>query len=292
MDYIYHLIIIIAIYTLLAQGLNFFSGYTGLLSLAHAGFFGIGAYAAALLSVNYNTPISINFIVAPTICGAVALLVSLIALRTYEDYFVVVTLGLQVIIFSLMNNLTNLTNGPLGVTGIPRVAWLANNAFYMVFALTIAGIIYGILWRLSHSSWVLNLRGINDDEILMQSLGKPVKKIKVITFTASAMITSIAGVLYAHFISYIDPTSFTINESIYILAIVIIGGLGNLHGAFFASAFMVLLPELLRFIGLPDSIGANVRQMIYGILLVSVISWQGRYSTRSTDQQVGKREHS
>nr|VFK23667.1 MAG: branched-chain amino acid transport system permease protein [Candidatus Kentron sp. MB]VFK28008.1 MAG: branched-chain amino acid transport system permease protein [Candidatus Kentron sp. MB] len=147
----------------------------------------------------------------------------------------------------------------LGITNIPDVGWLPNRLVFMGFAILIAGLFYFLLWRLSRSSWVLNLRGIRDDEVLMQAMGKSVKKIKIVTFTVSAMIASTAGVLYAHYTSYIDPTSFTIHESIYILAIVIIGGLGNLHGVFFSAVLMVLLPEILRFIGLPDSIGANVR---------------------------------
>ncbi|MBT8419469.1 MAG: branched-chain amino acid ABC transporter permease, partial [Gammaproteobacteria bacterium] len=232
------------------------------------------AYVAALLAVYFGFSILLNFVIASLFCGGVALLVSFIALRTYEDYFVIVTLGIQIIAFSIMNNWIELTNGPLGITNIPDVGWLPNQFFFMSFAVLVAGSLYFLLWRLSHSAWVLNLRGIRDDEVLMQSMGKPVRKIKIVTFTLSAMTASAAGVLYAHYTSYIDPTSFTIHESIYILAIIIIGGLGNLHGAFFAAVFMVLLPEILRFIGLPDAMGANIRQMIYGALLVCVILWK------------------
>jgi len=85
------------------------------------------------------------------------------------------------------------------------------------------------------------------------------------------MLAAIPGTLYAHYISYIDPTSFTVNESIFVLSIVIIGGLGNLTGSFFSSAFLVLLPEVLRFVGMPDSIAANMRQIIYGFILVIVM---------------------
>lgn len=85
------------------------------------------------------------------------------------------------------------------------------------------------------------------------------------------MFAAIPGALYAHYISYIDPTSFSVNESIFILSIVIIGGMGNLTGSFWAAAFMVLLPELLRFVGMPDSIAANMRQIIYGLMLVAIM---------------------
>lgn len=274
MDYIYHLITFITFYTILASSLNLFSGYTGLLSLAHAGFYGIGAYTSALLSTHYGLSPFINIFIAMLFSGLIAFIISFIALRTYEDYFVVVTLGIQIIIFSLMNNLTDLTNGPLGIVGIESFPFLDNSLGFMIFSIIIALLIYGLLYNFSKSHYALNLKGIKEDEVYMQSLGRDVKRLKIEVFVISASLASVAGVLYAHYISYIDPTSFTVDESIFILSIVIIGGLGNLKGAFLASSFMVLLPELLRFVGLPDSIGANIRQIIYGLILIGVIIWQ------------------
>ena len=148
----------------------------------------------------------------------------------------------------------------------------------MLFSMAISGGVYYLLYNFSKSHYALNLKGIKEDEIYMLSLGKDVKRLKIEVFVISASLASVAGVLYAHYISYIDPTSFTVDESIFILSIVIIGGLGNLRGAFLASAFMVLLPELLRFVGLPDIIGANMRQIIYGLILIGVIVWQERKS--------------
>ena len=276
MDYIYHLITFITFYTILASSLNLFSGYTGLLSLAHAGFYGIGAYSSALLSTHFGLSPFVNIFIAMLFSGVVAFAISFIALRTYEDYFVVVTLGIQIIIFSLMNNLTDITNGPLGIVGIESFPFLSSNLAFMLFSIVVALGVYLLLYNFSKSHYALNLKGIKEDEVYMQSLGKDIKRLKIEVFVISASIASVAGVLYAHYISYIDPTSFTVDESIFILSIVIIGGLGNLRGAFLASAFMVLLPELLRFLGLPDSIGANMRQIIYGLILVGVIIWQER----------------
>jgi len=274
MDYIYHLITFITFYSILASSLNLFSGYTGLLSLAHAGFYGIGAYTSALLSTHYGISPFINIFIAMLFSGLIAFIISFIALRTYEDYFVVVTLGIQIIIFSLMNNLIGLTNGPLGIVGIESFLFLDNSLGFMIFSIVIAIGIYILLYNFSKSHYALNLKGIKEDEVYMQSLGRDVKRLKIEIFVISASLASVAGVLYAHYISYIDPTSFTVDESIFILSIVIIGGLGSLKGAFLASAFMVLLPELLRFVGLPDSIAANMRQIIYGLILIGVIFWQ------------------
>jgi len=271
MDYIYHLITFIAFYTILASSLNLFSGYTGLLSLSHAGFYGIGAYISALLSQHYGLSALLNIPIAMGVSGVIAFGISFIALRSYEDYFVVVTLGIQIILFSLMNNLVGLTNGPLGIVGIESFPYLENNLAFMLFAVGVMMLIYYLLHNFSKSHYALNLKGIKEDEVYMQSLGKNVKKMKIQVFVISASLASIAGVLYAHYISYIDPT---VDESIFILSIVIIGGLGNLKGTLLASAFMVLLPELLRFVGLPDSIAANMRQIIYGLILIGVIVWQ------------------
>lgn len=276
MDYIYHLITLIAFYSILASSLNLFSGYTGLLSLAHAGFYGIGAYTSALLSQHYGFSPFLNFPIAMLVSGLIAFGISFIALRSYEDYFVVVTLSIQIIIFSLMNNLTSVTNGPLGIVGIKSFPFLVSNLTFMLFAVGVMISTYWLLHNFSNSHYALNLKGIREDEIYMQSLGKDVRKMKIQIFVISASLASIAGVLYAHYISYIDPTSFTVDESIFILSIVIIGGLSNLKGTFLASAFMVLLPELLRFVELPDIIAANMRQIIYGLILIGVIVWQER----------------
>ena len=276
MDYLYHLVTFIALYTILASSLNLFSGYTGLLSLTHAGFYGVGAYTSALLSVNFNTPILLNFVLAILFNSMLAYSIALVALRTYEDYFVIVTLGVQVVIYSLMNNLMSITGGPLGVVGIPSIGFFESSLSFMLLSLLIMGGIYYLLHSFEKSAYALNLKGIKDDEILMQSLGKNVKAIKIKMFVISAAIASIAGVLYAHYISYIDPSSFTIHESIFIVSIVIIGGLGKLYGTFLASVFMVLLPEILRFVGLPDAFAANTRQIIYGCILVGLIIWQER----------------
>ena len=276
MDYIYHLVTFIALYTILASSLNLFSGYTGLLSLSHAGFYGIGAYISALLSIHYGISPYTNIFISMLFSGFIAFVVSFIALRTYEDYFVVVTLGIQVIITSLMNNLTDITNGPLGIVGIESFPFLENNLTFMFFSVGLMGMVYYLLHNFAKSHYALYLKGIKEDEVYMLSLGKDVKKMKIQTFVISASLASVAGVLYAHYISYIDPTSFTVDESIFILSIVIIGGLGSLRGSLMASAFMVLLPELLRFVGLPDSIAANMRQIIYGLVLIGVIVWQDK----------------
>ena len=174
-----------------------------------------------------------------------------------------------------MNNWQGLTRGPLGIPGIPSIKILGfpfdTKISFLLLSLFFVGIVWFLLNNISRSSFGRVLIALSEDEIFAKSLGKNVHKAKVISFTISAMFASIAGVLYAHYISYIDPTSFTINESIFILSIVIIGGMRNLLKIAFAAAFLVLLPEALRFVGMPNNIAANMRQIIYGIVLIMVI---------------------
>ena len=141
----------------------------------------------------------------------------------------------------------------------------------------LAGAFYAaVFWvarNLKRSALGRVLVAISEDEIFCQSLGKNVGLAKLQSFVLGAMLAAVPGALYAHYVSFIDPTSFTIHESIFILSI-IIGGMGNLWGSLAAAAFMILVPEALRFVGLPSGIAANVRQMLYGAALVGVIWFQ------------------
>jgi len=275
MEYVLHLFILICFYTMLSQSLNLSAGFAGNISLTHAGFYGIGAYVTAILSTYYGISFWLTIPLAMLISGFIALIVSLIALRTVDDYFIICTLGIQIILFSIMNNWMDVTRGPLGIPGIPSIQLfgysLESKISFLLLSLLFVIIVWLILRNISHSGFGKTLTAISEDEIYSQSVGKNVYLSKTVSFTLSAMLAAIPGTLYAHYISYIDPTSFTVNESIFVLSIVIIGGLENLTGSFFASAFLVLLPEALRFVGMPDSIAANMRQIIYGFILVIVM---------------------
>ena len=286
MEYLLHLLILVGIYVMLSQSLNLSAGFGGMISLAHAGFYGVGAYTAALLAVNFGVPFLLSLPVAMLLSGLLALIVSAIALRTIDDYFIICTLGIQVIVFSLMNNWMSLTRGPLGIPGIPSIQFfgigIENKWAFLLLTLFFVALIFFFLKKLTGSSFGRTLRALSEDEIFTQSLGKNVYLSKVISFTIGAMIAAIPGVLYAHYISYIDPTSFTVDESIFILSIVIIGGMRNMWGSVIAAAFLVFLPEILRFVGMPNAIAANMRQIIYGGILIFMMF---RYSKGFTSEK-------
>jgi branched-chain amino acid transport system permease protein len=278
MDYVLHLLVFVLLFGMIALSLNVASGFTQLISLAQAGFFGVGAYTTAILATRFGWSLWVNLPLGMAAAGLVALPIALVALRTVEDYFIICTMGMGVILFSVMNNWMELTHGPLGIPGIPVVnlfghqltakwEWvLLATAFYVVVFLVARNLKQSALGRV--------LVAISEDEIFCQSLGKNVGLAKLQSFVMGAMLAAIPGALYAHYVSFIDPTSFTNNESIFILSIIIVGGMGNLWGCLAAAAFMILVPEALRFVGLPSVLAANVRQMLYGGALVLVICLQ------------------
>lgn len=290
MEYALHLSILICIYTILGQSLSFVAGYSGQISLAHAGFYGIGAYTTALLSVNYGLPVVVNLPAALLLSGIIAYLVSKVAVRTVDDYYIIITLGIQVVIFSIMNNWQEVTRGPLGIPGIPSISIFGfsfnSNLSFLILSILVAGLVWYLLHNLSSSPFGRVLRALSEDEIFTKSLGKDVYRAKIVSFVISGMLASIAGVLYAHYISYIDPSSFKVEESIFILSITIIGGMRNLTGIFFAAAFLVLLPEALRFLGMPSNIAANMRQIFYGLALIVVIYWYSLKKSQATKPEV------
>jgi branched-chain amino acid transport system permease protein len=269
---IYHSIINIFFYIILSQSIVLVAGYTGIFSLAHAAFYGLGAYTAAILSLNLKIPFLPVLLIALLNNGLIGFALSFLSAKNKGDLFILITLGMQLVIFSLFNNWENLTNGPLGITDIPTIKIFgfefSSDISFLVLTIALTALIYLLLRYITKSPFGLVLKGLSEDEIFTKSLGKNVYAAKVISFTIGAMLAAVPGVLYAHYVTYIDPTSFTVDESIFILSIVIIGGMRSLWGAAIAAAFLVILPEALRFLGMPNNIAANMRQIIYGGILV------------------------
>jgi branched-chain amino acid transport system permease protein len=272
MDYLLHILILICIYCIVGISLNLIAGYTGLISIAHAAFYGIGAYTAALLSLRFGTSFLLTIPAAVIVAAAIGFLIGFPSLRIRDDFFVIATFGFQVIIFSVMNNWMELTQGPLGLPGIPQPELFgyrfSSHLDFLILSLFFAVIVYFISRRLVDAPFGNVLRAIREDELFAQSLGKNVNWYKVLIFSVGAGLVAIGGALYAYYITFIDPTSFTVPESIFMLSIVIVGGAGRLSGSIIGAILLVSIPELLRFIGMPSSIAANMRQILYGGLLV------------------------
>jgi len=287
MEYLLHILILIGIYVILSVSLNLIAGYAGLLSIAHAAFYGIGAYVVALMALYWESPFWINILCAVILSGLLGALVGIPSLRIRGDYFVIATFAFQVITFSVLNNWVGFTGGPMGLPGIPQpviFGWKVSS--HLGFFLLVGVLCSLILWvscRIVRSPFGRVLKAIREDEVFAQAAGKNVAAYKMFVFVIGAGMAAVAGAMYAYYISFIDPTSFTVMESIFILSIVIIGGAGSLRGPVVGAVVLVTLPEMLRFVGLPSSVAANVRQILYGGLLVAFMMWRpqgflGEYS--------------
>ena len=263
------------IYMLLALAFNYVLGYAGLMSLCQAMFYGVGAYTAALLGIHGQLPFVVVLPLAMMVSGSMGWLVSLLARRLRDLYFGLATLAVQVIFFSVAYNWEWATKGAYGITGIPNpniFGWQVHEVsnFFFLGAILLA-IVWGFSLWFQDTAVCRLMRCVRDDAVAVTSLGKDPEKYKALAVVIGASISAISGVLYASYVTYIDPTSFTLDESILILSILMIGGSGNLTGPVVGALFYVLVPEVLKALHFSDSVAANLRLIVFGFLLILVV---------------------
>jgi branched-chain amino acid transport system permease protein len=275
LPYFENLVILGCIFSILSVSLNLSMGYTGLFNLGHAAFFAIGAYTSALLALNFGVPFWVAIAMAAIVAAFFGFLLGFPTLRLRGDYLALGTLGFAFIVEAVLKNWTDLTRGPLGLPGIPRpelfgVTFLSLD-LYLILSVAFLAITVVVVHRIVNSPFGRVLKAIREDEIAAQTLGKNVFRYKLIILTVSAFFAGIAGSLYAHYITFIDPTSFSFPVLILLLSSVIIGGMASIRGSIAGAFLLILLPEPLRFIGLPSSIVGAGRQIIYAVLLLAIL---------------------
>jgi branched-chain amino acid transport system permease protein len=275
MEYLIHILIITGIYTILTLSLNLVVGFTGLAALGHIAFACVGAYTSSLLALNFGFSPWLGMLIGAILASFLGLIIGYPSIRLKGDYLALATFGLGIIIYSVAKNWVSLTRGPMGLPGIPQFSIFgyefSNLWSYLFLIVLFVALTYFVLRNITNSPFGRILKGIREDEILVQSLGKNVNKYKLISFVVGAFFAGIAGSLYAHYITFIDPSSFTPMESITVLLMVVFGGMASLPGSFIGASVLVIFPELLRFLGMPSSVAAPLRQMIYGLLLVALM---------------------
>jgi branched-chain amino acid transport system permease protein len=275
--YLIHLLILVCIYLILAISLQLSVGFTGLLNLGHIAFYAIGAYASALLAL-HGFPFWFCFLSAGVLAMIFGFLLSLPTNKVKGDYLALATMGFSFVVYAVLLNWTSLTRGPLGLPGIPKPKIFgisfSDNLSFLILVAIIALISYLIIKRITISPFGKVLEAIRDNELVVRVLGKNTFKIKSLALMISSFFAGISGSLYAHYITFIDPSSFTLLQLIPVLSIVIIGGLASLEGTVLATIILVLLPEPLRFIGLPSSIVGPARQILYALLLLLILIYK------------------
>jgi branched-chain amino acid transport system permease protein len=275
MDYLLHIAVMVTLYAILAASFNLLIGFAGLFALSQAAFFGIGAYATAILATKLGLAFPLPMLFAVLLTASVGMLVALPALRIGGDHLVIVTLALQIIVIAIMVNWRSVTGGTDGIAGIPKItllgAALDTPGRFLPLALASAAFCLAIAWRLAASPFARAVRAMRENEQAAQAVGKNVVAIKLTVFAFSAGLAAAAGGLYAHYISFVSAETFTLDLTIYILAMVILGGTGNLWGSVVGAALLTALPELLKFIDLPPDIADKSRQILYGLALIAIL---------------------
>ena len=268
-----HLLVIITIYGILAISLNMVVGATGLFNLGHAAFYGIGAYTSALLA-KAGVPWLLAALASMVVAGLVAFLIGIPTLRLVGDYLAVVTMGLGEIARAVFKNWIAVTRGPMGLPGIPHASLFGVIQFdsaekFLVLSIVCLLLVYLVAQRLLHSPFGRVLKGIREDEAAIQALGKNIYRFKMWILIIGSAMAGLAGSLFAHYIGFIDPSSFVMWLTFFIFLIIVLGGLGNNLGAALVTVVFVALREGLRFVSLPDWLNpAALQQLIFGVLLI------------------------
>ncbi len=278
MEYLIHIAILVCIYGILGLSLNLVVGETGLLNVTQAAFYGIGAYGVALLMTNFGINFFLALLFGMALSGACALLIGLVLSRFAGDYYALGSFGFNVIVWSIMLNWQSVTHGPLGVPGIGRPELFGfvfgENFYFLLLAAAALLAVYGVCTFITSSSFGRVLKAIREDEDAIAVFGYSTSYYKLLVFVISAMLAAVAGGLFASYITFIDPSSFALSESIFLLSIVILGGLSNSRGAMLGALFLIVLPEALRFVGFPPDVAAQMRQVTYGLILILLMLYR------------------
>jgi ABC-type branched-subunit amino acid transport system permease subunit/ABC-type branched-subunit amino acid transport system ATPase component len=272
MELALHIAVMVCLYAILATSINLLIGFAGLFAFGHAVFYALGAYATALAAMRMHLPFPLPLLVSVVITGLVGLAVALPSLRISGIYLVITTLALQVIAIDVIINWTSLTGGPTGLSGVPAITLfgrhLSGPARVLPVAAVAALLCFLVARHLGESPFGRALRAMRENESAAVSVGKYIFYMKVSVFGMSAALASVAGSLFAYYLSYVGADSFQVSETVLILSMVVVGGTGNLLGSVLGAAILVLLPEALAFIDLPEGIAGQLRLLIYGCTLV------------------------
>ena len=259
---------LILLYAMLGMGLNVVVGYAGLLDLGYVAFYAIGAYTYALLAspqFGLHLPFPLILLIGGGLATIAGVLLGIPVLRLRGDYLAIVTLGFGEIVRVLMNNLDWLTNGPQGIARIDEASlfgWHLSSALDMLYLLVgLSVLTFLFVWRLQESAFGTALAAVREDQDAARGCGIDTTGVKLIAFATSA---SVGGVVFAAMQRFVSPESFTFWESLSIVLVVVVGGLGNPFGAVLGATLLVVIPELLRGY-------ADYRQLLFGIALVLII---------------------
>jgi branched-chain amino acid transport system permease protein len=277
--YLQNIAVLFCINGILALTLNFIMGYAGIFSLAHAIFFGVGAYVTAYIALNASDSLLLCMGASAAVSAILSMALALPALRVRGEYFVAASLGLQVIGVTIFSEWKSATGGLGGMIGIPRPTLLGytfnDDLAFLALAVVVLLIMIGIIALLVRGSFGRSLMTIRDSESAAQTYGKHVNAIKTLSVAVSSGLAGIGGCLYAFYMSFINVESFTLEMSILLMAMVIIGGTGTLFGPIVGAALLMSLPAALTYLPfLPPAELGTIQQIIYGLAMMLLMMFR------------------
>lgn len=274
-EYFLHLVILICMYSILAQSFNLTFGLGGLFNLAHVASYAIGAYTTALLSTQSSLSTLSIMLLSAVFSAIFSLSLGLIALRLAKDYFAIGSMAFSALITALIVNWKSLTRGVLGIPAIPRPEIFGlqfeDNLNFLILIAICSIFSQLALWMIFNSALGRALRAQAESEHASLALGNNIHRTRNLAFFVSSGFAGLAGSFYAYYINYVDPSSFSFNESIFILSLVVVGGPGLFWGVIGGTVFLLLLPEPLRFIEIRPDILGPMRQLIVAIILFAMV---------------------
>ena len=270
--YLLNLAQLAAIFGLLSVSLNILIGYGGIFSVAHAVFFGLGAYAGAHVALDLAPDILLAALAAALTAGVLSALLALPALRVRGEYFVIASLGLQMLATTVFTEASDITGGLGGLVGIPPPTVfgvsLADPLAFLLVCLGFLALALAVVRLLMRASFGRALMALRDSESAAEALGKNVPLLKTLAVLLGGAGAGVAGALFAFQEAFVNVESFTLDQSVLIMAMVIIGGAGTLAGPLLGTVLLLALPAALTFIpGLPPTDIGAVQQLIYGLAM-------------------------
>ena len=269
--YVLHIVVMILIYIPLAMAQNLITGFTGMLTMGNAAFYGLGAYTSALLVMNLNVPWPLAFLAAGLVAAFFGVVVGFPCLRVGSDYLTLMTIGFGAIFLAVATNWVEVTRGSMGIPGVPNPAigpFVINTlSRYYYLYLLIAVACYFFMYRLTRSRIGRAFIAIREDEIAASTMGINLAYYKVLAFALGAMWAGFSGSMLAHYLNFVGPQSFTLDESLLHVQIAILGGFGSLAGSVIGAAIMVSLPQIFQDI-------YQYRVLLNGLMLLALMAWR------------------
>jgi len=269
MEYVYTVLILVGLYTILAASFNLIIGFGGLISIAHPIFFALSAYCSAILNLHLGVPIPLAIVAGALFSTAMSFMLSLPSLRVSGDYLLIASIGFQLGFVEVIKNV-EIAGAASGLTGIESL--YDGESRSLLFAATVLALAAAVVWlvhRMTSGDYGRAIQAMRDDEEAFASLGRNAMAVKITIFAVGSGLAGLAGALYAHHFQFLSPEQFGITQSALILTMVVVGGMGTTAGPVVGALLLTVLPQAIAFLDLPPSIMAPLQGMLYtGLVLV------------------------